>query len=248
MEVLREVQASQLSPPLYVLREWETRYGLTTGVTARGGRSDDFGLGSDVPAAEVFSRWLSLPQVVGGGFSQTCTGRQVHGTCVRRHTASEQAGQWILNDGVDGHVTANEGVLLTVTIADCVPVFLYAQDTGDLGLLHAGWRGVASGILEEGIDEMTKVGANLHKIALHLGPAICGDCYEVGPEVAKRLGQAANGHQRVDLRAILAQKAGEKGLEWVSMSAWCTKHDQQFHSYRRDGAQSGRMVAYVGKR
>ncbi len=247
MEVLREVPTNQTSPPLHELREWKTRYGLTVGVSSRGGGSDDFGLAGVVPAVDIFQRWLALPLVVGGTFPQMCTGRQIHGTTIRRHEGSQTVGQWVLQDGVDGHLTGDDGVLLTVTVADCVPAFLFATDTGDIGLLHAGWRGVAGGILEKGIEGMTAAGAKAQNIALHLGPAICGNCYEVGSEVAEQLGQAGHERRRVDLRAVLAEKATKIGLKRITISTWCTKHDAVFHSFRRDGSESGRMVAYLGR-
>ena len=134
---------------------------------------------------------------------------QVHGSGVHLHEGVEE-GLRIAPPG-DGHVTRQVGLMLTVTTADCVPVFMVDGRTRAIGLLHAGWRGAAAGILEAGlgglIDALDSKPGDLH---VHLGPAICGQCYEVGPEVFSALDVEIG--ERLDLRRVLASRAESMGV------------------------------------
>ena len=84
------------------------------------------------------------------GFSSFVLGNQVHGTEVRAVGAGQG---WIHVEGIDGWVTTSPGVLLTVTVADCIPVYLAVGRKG-VALLHAGWRGTAAGILGRGVEQL----------------------------------------------------------------------------------------------
>ncbi len=85
------------------------------------------------------------------------------------------------------------GVLLTVTVADCVPVFLADPDSRAIALLHAGWRGAVAGIMDRGIRALEALrGVSPSGLRVHLGPAICGACYEVGPDVLQQFGRPAD--------------------------------------------------------
>ena len=110
---------------------------------------------------------------------------QVHRPEVRWHG---DPGGWLLIEGVDGHATDAPGVLLTVTIADCVPVYLADPVGRRVALLHAGWRGLAAGILEAGVGLLSSRGSSAADILMHCGVSICGNCYEVGSEVFAALG------------------------------------------------------------
>ena len=151
----------------------------------------------------------------------------------------------------DGHVTSAEDLLLGVTVADCVPVFLVAADGKAVGVLHAGWRGAAAGVLEEGLRSLqSETGCDPSDFHLHLGPAICGDCYEVGPEVHRALGvPEPNSPTPIDLRAILATRALGLGFskDRVTVSTWCTRCGASpFFSHRR--GDLGRQVGFIGIR
>jgi copper oxidase (laccase) domain-containing protein len=81
---------------------------------------------------------------------------------------------------------------------------------------------------------------------MHCGVGICGECYEVGPEVATRFGRS--GTIRLDLRAALAQQARELGIDDVSISPWCSAEGRdRFFSHRASGGRDGRMIAYLGR-
>ena len=91
------------------------------------------------------SRWRAFRRAF-PGFDTVVLGNQVHG--VRVETAGAGRG-WLQVEGVDGWVTTTPGTLLTVTVADCIPVYLAVPGRG-IALLHAGWRGTAGGILQPG--------------------------------------------------------------------------------------------------
>jgi len=195
----------------------------------------------------VTEHWRQLAAAMRPAFPSMVGGLQVHGTTVAAHRTG--VGGWTIKDGVDGHVTAERGVLLLVSVADCVPVYLCHPQTGTLGLLHAGWRGTAAGMLEAGIAAMTDLGASGSGIVMHCGVAICGSCYEVGPEVLRGVtGEDARAPGRLDLRAELARRARRLGVAEVSVSPWCAGHDSgEFFSHRRSGGNDGRMLAYLGR-
>jgi copper oxidase (laccase) domain-containing protein len=233
--------------PRYTLAEWRSRYGVVAGVTARGEgppKGFDLGLWTREPVGEVMARWVEL-RGAEPGFRCFFLGHQVHGSTVVRHAAGTG---WIVVEGVDGHITTDAGVLLLVTVADCIPVYLVAPGRA-VGLLHAGWRGTAAGILERGLAELERLGYSPASIVMHLGVGICGDCYQVGSEVMSGCGVPAPGPGpwRLDLRRVLAERAGRAGVRQVTMSPWCSAHHApRFYSHRASGGTDGRMAAYIG--
>jgi YfiH family protein len=233
--------------PRLEIREWAERHGLVAGITTRG---HGFGLGlwSDDRVGQVMTRWRAFHAALQRSFPSVITSHQVHGTAVRWH--EHQPEGWLLLDGLDGHASAQAGVLLTVTVADCIPVFLAVPETGAFALLHAGWRGTAAAVLERGVEVLARHGAApASGIVMHCGVGICGRCYEVGPEVATRLtGAAPSEPCHVDLRAILATQAQALGIREVTVSPWCSAHDNdRFFSHRASAGRDGRMVAYLGR-
>jgi copper oxidase (laccase) domain-containing protein len=191
------------------------------------------------------SRWRAFRRAL-PGFDAVVLGNQVHGTVVERVEAGRG---WIQIEGVDGWVTTQPGILLTVTIADCIPVYLAVPGRG-VALLHAGWRGTAGGILGIGLARLLgATAAAPSDVVMHCGVGICGVCYEVGPEVRTGCGLRADGPGpwHMDLRGHLVATARELGVTSVSASAWCSAHDRPtFYSHRASGGADGRMVAYLG--
>jgi len=169
----------------------------------------------------------------------------VHGRVVGRREGVEG---WLLVDAVDGHVTDEPGLMLTVTVADCVPIYLVDPIRKAVGLLHSGWRGTAAGILEAGIQALsTEYGTLAPDIVMHCGIGICEQCYEVGSEVMDALGipRKESGPYHADLREVLARQAESLGVKTISTSQYCSAHDAWFHSHRASGGRDGRMVAYL---
>src|SRR5204863_9759111 len=151
-----------------------------------------------------------------GAFGLRCPGMvrsdQSDGTAVTWNRASPSG--WLILDGIDGHATGAPGVLLTVTVADCVPVYLVAPDKRVVALLHAGWRGTVGRILERGVELVKREAfVRAEDIVMHCGTGICGACYEVGSEVLSQLsGHAETEPGRVDLRQVLVAQGRALGL------------------------------------
>ena len=234
--------------PLHELRRWREDLGVVAGISGRGsepGPGFDLGLWSEAPVGEVMRRWRRFRSAF-PGFSTVVLGNQVHGTEVRTAGA---AGGWLQVEGVDGWVTTAPGVLLTVTLADCIPVYLAVPRRG-VALLHAGWRGTAGGILARGVQALTAAAkADPAEMVMHCGVGICGDCYEVGSEVLEGCGLPARGAGpwHLDLRQVLAEQAAGLGVRRVSRSSRCSAHDRlTFYSHRASRGADGRMVAYLG--
>ena len=201
-----------------------------------------FGTAGREPVGEVMGRWWSLVESLRTYGPRLATSRQVHGGRVLVHRLTWDG--WLRADAADGHAAPERGTALAITIADCVPVFI-AHPNGACALLHAGWRGTAAGIVPNGIAELVRTGFDPRDLCVHLGPAICGRCYEVGPAVYAQLtGESTNEPTRVDLRAILAAQARDAGVERITSSDRCTRCDNDRFFAHRAG-DSGRMLAVL---
>jgi purine-nucleoside/S-methyl-5'-thioadenosine phosphorylase / adenosine deaminase len=242
---LSEVPVGDPAVPRLELTEWAERYGLVAGITLR---PLSLGLWSEEPVGQVMGRWRAFHSTFSRRFPTIVLSHQVHGTEVHWHEALPPG--WLILDGIDGHATNERGVLLTVTVADCIPIYLAVPQKGAIALIHAGWRGAAAGVLGRCVDVLKWRGfAKTSDIVMHCGVGICGECYEVGPEVADRFGMpSSNGPVQLDLRAGLAQQARELGIEAISISPWCSAEGRErFFSHRASRGRDGRMVAYLGR-
>lgn len=239
------VREASLPGPLPVFRHeaWRDLSWLVHGITSRGEGDVDFGLFATGAAGVVMRRYREL--AASYGFRSIALAPQEHGRTIIHHAVA--APGVLVTAPADGHDTRTDGPLLAVTIADCVPVYIVDVSTRRIALLHAGWRGVAAGILEAGVQSL---GARPDDLRIHFGPAICGECYEVGPEVHAALGLARPARNRpVDLRALLAQRALVLGVpaSHITISAWCTRCAvSPFHSHR--AGHAGRQAAFLGIR
>lgn len=156
-------------------------------------------------------------------------------------------------ESCDGLITQMVGLPLVVTIADCLPVVLYDPAKSVLGLVHAGWRGTAQGIVAEAVGLMLKeFEARTVEMIAYLGPSAGVCCYEVGREVAEvfSLDQVEQHDDRLylDLKKanydqLLGTGMKEENIEISPACTICTP--QLFHSHRRDKNKSGRMMAAV---
>lgn len=229
--------------PLWEIPGWRERFGVVAGVTGRG---FDLGLWTGEPVGEVMTRWRALRAAFPGCPAQVMA-HQVHRTEVMWH---EGGAGWTLHEGADGHATTATGLLLLVTVADCVPVYLVAPRVGAIALLHAGWRGTAAGILERGVAMLAaRAGATPADLVMHAGVAISGGAYEVGSEVMQEMGLPAEGPGpwQLDLRARLLEQARALGIAETSRSGHCTSREaEDFYSHRRSAGRDGRMVAWLG--
>lgn len=230
------------------LRAGTTRRPMPTNANAGSRDPDTESVGPGSPADPGIPPLQDMLELTAGhAWRSVVRSRQVHGSHTLVH-ANLDAGPCVAGDA-DGHATRSPGVLLTVTVADCVPVFVADPARRAIGLFHAGWRGAAAGVVESGIDAMAAsfdtAPADLH---VHLGPAICGDCFEVGPEVFGALGRRPPAAPMpIDLRRVLRTAATGAGVrdESVTVSDECTLcSDGRYFSHRR--GDTGRQRAHIG--
>lgn len=202
----------------------------------------DFNVLGAQPAGEVLHRWLDLQGEL--GVARFAYARQVHGRRVVVH--NEGWTGWLRVADADGHVALAESTALAVTLADCVPVFLVHRD-GHVGLLHAGWRGVAGGIVDHAARTLAAHDLAISECRAHLGPAICGQCYEVGPDVFRAVrGQDTQSPALLDLRDVLGAQLERLGVRKITRSPWCTRcHNERFFSHRAGDAQ--RHIAVIAR-
>jgi YfiH family protein len=165
--------------------------------------------------------------------------RQVHGTQVLSVDGPTAPGAV---EDADGVATAQPGVALLVLTADCLPVALAAP--GAVAMVHAGWRGLADGVLEEGVAAVRALsGADGAAIHAAIGPGAGACCYEVGEEVAARFPDWAGGRgRRIDLKGVAAARLREAGVAEVVDVGRCTMCEAgAFFSHRADGGLTGRQ-------
>ena len=153
----------------------------------------------------------------------------------------------------DASFTSKVGVVCAIMTADCLPVFISNKDGTMVGLAHAGWRGLISGVIENLITSFNSEGDNL---LVHLGPAISKGSFEVGEEV-RRLYLAQNNNfersfmiknNKIFLDLYDAARVILEGFQIESISGGdrCTfRESSDFFSYRRDGINSGRMAHLI---
>ena len=157
----------------------------------------------------------------------------------------------------DAQWTQDAGRALAVLTADCLPVVLIARDAGCIGIAHAGWRGLAAGVLESLLAEMP---VNPATLVAWFGPAISQRAYEVGPAVKEAfrgvLGDSSancfapsmrqEGHWMADLCALARLHLARAGVPEILGGGQCTHSEaDQFFSYRRDGDPTGRMATLI---
>lgn len=244
VRTVREPLGPDPAVPLYSVPEWRERFPwLVHGTTGRGGdHSFDLGLFGETPVGTALGRWRALRDRL--AVPRAVHSRQVHGPVVMEH-GDPTPGLYV-TEGRDGHVTGTPGILLTVSLADCVPISLVDPRRRRVALLHGGWRGTAAEIVGRGLDLLGSDPSDLHA---HLGPAICGRCYEVGPEVHQALGLPVPAHPSpVDVRAVQATELVEAGVaaERITVSGHCTLCGDGFFSHR--GGSTARQLGVLAIR
>lgn len=172
---------------------------------------------------------------------------QVHGTTVcDEHACAEKR-------RADAAYTERPGVVLAVLTADCLPVFFASRDGCEIGVAHAGWRGLEAGVLEATLDHFKARSAD---IIAWLGPAISPVAFEVGgdvreafvardPAAVSAFVPSTSGRWLADLYALARQRLAARGVHAVFGGNFCTHREVgRFFSYRRDGV-TGRMASLI---
>ncbi len=195
----------------------------------------------DEPAAVEANRGR-LADAIGLPVDAVAQGIQVHGTHVARVVAPPAAGV-PLNEA-DGQATALRGVAPLVLTADCLPIALVGRDA--VAMLHGGWRGLAGGIVTEGVAALRELGDD-GPLAAAIGPGAGGCCYEVGDEVRAAFAEDDDGvvdDRRLDLKAVARRELEATGVQEIHDAGLCTLCGDPalFFSHRRDGGVTGRQA------
>ena len=215
------------------------------GVSAGPYASLNLGRLTDDDGANVDANRERIAAAVGLPRERFIYGRQVHGASVRR--AAEPPGAARPAAEEDGQATALDDAAALVFVADCLPVML-AGDRA-VAALHGGWRGLAAGIVAEGVAALRELGAG-GALTAALGPGARGCCYEVGEEVHAAFADvpgARAGERNLELAAIARRRLAEAGVETVHDTGLCTicAGDGLFFSHRRDRGVTGRQAGIV---
>jgi YfiH family protein len=167
--------------------------------------------------------------------------RQVHGTTVRRVSTPTRPPEL---PEADGQATVRPEVAVMVMVADCLPIAVAGE--GAVAMLHGGWRGLAGGIVEEGVRALRELGAT-GSLTAAIGPGASVCCYEVGEEVhtafAEHGPQVRRG-RNLDLKRIARERLERAGVETVHDLDMCTICGDRtlLYSHRRDGGVTGRQA------
>jgi len=175
--------------------------------------------------------------------------KQVHSGDV---TICTETGQLIDTDGI---ITNNKDFILSIQVADCIPIYFYDKKNQIIGLVHAGWRGVNLGIIENSIKHMKILGSEMINVNVLLGPSIRQCCFEVGPEVGELFNKkyqliGKGDRTQLDLQGVVIEKLINMNIQSENINdiKECTCCSDQYHSFRRDGDKAGRMIAMIGFR
>jgi len=242
-----------MTEPQFILADWPAPANVRAAVTTRtGGVShapyDTFNLATHVgddPAAVRESRSrlhtaLALP-------AEPVWLKQVHGIAV------VDAAQGGTEPEADGAFATRPGAVCAVLTADCLPVLLCNRAGTKVAALHAGWRGLAGGVIEAGVKAMGVPG---NELLAWLGPAIGPEAFEVGPEVrtafmehdtqaTQAFRAARDGKYLADIYLLARLRLQRLGVAAVYGGGFCTVTDStRFFSYRRDGATC-RMASLI---
>jgi YfiH family protein len=191
---------------------------------------------------------------------------QIHGTRVATVTQSSRGKGWGDSDlgfgGADGMITREAGLLLMIKVADCLPVFFFDPFEKAIGLIHAGWRGAANGIVTKAIEAMVaSFQCKPEHTMAGIGPGIGPCCFIVGDDVREAFGNqsGADAFSRTDadsrfhfdlketiLRELLSCGLREENIGTAEECTCCK--EELFYSHRRDRGTTGRMAALIGLR
>ena len=201
----------------------------------------------------VWENYRKLQETVGLASDQKpCRVHQVHGNVVVRVMREER---FNTDAKADAIVSDDPSRVISVRVADCVPVLLSSGDGRTVAAVHAGWRGVVAGVVTQALREMQIDPADC--IAA-IGPCIGIDAFEVGPEVVAEFQAVfgseapyrmrADGKGHVDLRTAISIQLTQAGMptEQIDCTDRCTHRDaDEFFSHRRENGITGRMAALI---
>ncbi len=224
-----------------------TRHG---GVSPAPFASLNLGINTDDIRANVEENRLRFFSAIGADGLDFASSYQVHGTAVLYAT---EAGRY---DGYDALMTNQPGLLVGVTVADCVPVLIYDKVQRAVAAVHAGWRGTVGRIVQSTLANMQQqFGTRPADCLIYIGTCIDENSFEVGPDVAgqfdssllqidSQTGRTCANLKRANAELCLAMGVPASQIEVSPFST--VLHNQDYFSYRAEHGQTGRMLAVIG--
>lgn len=173
--------------------------------------------------------------------------QQVHGRRIKTIRTKPKTGLSYFS-GFDALITEKRDLMLGILTADCLPVFIFDRRNKAIGLVHAGWRGIAQGIVPATIAKMKRFyHSQPTDLVIGIGPHISRHNYEVDADTAKKLGLKAKGKIRVSLAGLVKDQLKQIGVPGrsITATALCTYASKQCYSYRRQGKETGRMLSFL---
>jgi YfiH family protein len=250
MTLVQNVIAVDLAVPGVCALVTTRRGGFSTGPwsAADGSGGLNLGLGSGDHAETVQRNRAALHALLPRPAAWL---RQVHGTTVVEAEAVAAGAE------ADASTSLTPGVVCAVLVADCLPVLIASRDGRGVAAVHAGWRGLAGGVIQNAVQALrARLGEPEAELVAYLGPAIGPSAFEVGPEVLEKMEQrmpdaarafvaAGSGKHHADLFTLGRIALAQVGVSQVTGGGDCTVADPaRFYSYRRDRV-TGRLAALI---
>ena len=148
----------------------------------------------------------------------------------------------------DALITSNRDIALQVKVADCMPIFIFDKKSSFFGAIHAGWRGLANGIIENSIELLKEKDFNLRNIKVFIGPSISKRNFEIQNDVMEyfdsKFSIVKDGKIFLSLQEVAIDKFASYGILDILNTNECTYDNLNYHSYRRDKTDK-RMKGWI---
>lgn len=260
-------------PTHFALEKWGAEFpGLVVGMTTKNEGSsmaefNSLNLGFHVGdnLCDVISNREKVAKQIQFPLEYWVGAEQTHHNLIRKVTKNDRgigAKNYEMSfQETDGFYTNEDGILLTLCFADCVPLFFIAPNKRMIGLAHAGWKGTVKEIAKQMIELWKMEGIEPEEIFVTIGPSICEKCYIVNKHIIEIVQKILDDVEKkpynliqedqyfLNLREVnrlLLIKAGVPD-ENILVTGYCTScHEKEFFSHRRDHSKTGRMLSFIG--
>jgi YfiH family protein len=256
----------------FSIESWIRQFpGLATGMTTKNGGASKgnyetlnlgFHVGDD--RSDVCINRGKVSELLNFPLNTWVGAEQTHGIHLKKISKADRGkGSKSYEDSfkdTDGFYTNEEGILLSLCFADCVPLFFIAPESRMIGIAHAGWKGTVGQIAKEMINAWGREGITPQQIFVAIGPSICKKCYIVDQRVINLVENTLvdvetlpynltnDGQYSLDLREVNRQIIVNSGVPDINiqMTGFCSSCDKEFFSHRRDQGRTGRMASFIG--
>ena len=256
----------------FTIESWIKQFpGLVAGMTTKNGGASSgdfeslnlgFHVGDDLSA--VCSNRRKVSELLEFSLNTWVGAEQTHGINLKRISNSDRGkGSNSYDNSIkdtDGFYSNEEGILLSLCFADCVPLFFIAPESRMIGIAHAGWKGTVGQIAKEMINAWGSEGIDPQQILVAIGPSICERCYIVDKHIINLVENTLedveklpynlinDGQYSLDLREVnrhIIKKSGVPDTN-ILMTGFCSNCNEEFFSHRGDQGRTGRMLSFIG--